>query len=246
MGNGNADRGGILILGGTGEARALAAALVARGHEVTTSLAGRTSAPSLPAGAVRSGGFGGAEGLAAYLAAQRPHLVIDATHPFAARISANAAAACRRTGTPLVRLERPAWSAPPDHPWIEVATIEAAAAILPSGATGFLSIGRQELAPFFSRPDCRFVARMIEVPSGLPADWTAIAARGPFSRDDERALFSARGITHLVSKNSGGDQTHAKLDAAADLGIAVIMVARPPLPPVRSFSSVAALLADLI
>jgi precorrin-6A/cobalt-precorrin-6A reductase len=233
-----AGRKSILILGGTGEARALAAVLTAKGHEVTSSLAGRTQAPLLPEGAVRIGGFGGATGLAGYLREGGFSHLIDATHPFAARISANAVEASAATGIPLLRLERLAWIAPEGADWVEADTMEEAASVLPGGASVLLTIGRQEVAAFFRRSDCRFVARVIEAPQGVPPDWLVLSARGPFTLADEKALMEAHGITHLVSKNSGSDQAAAKLDAAAALGVSVVMVRRPVLPEAVTVGSI--------
>ena len=239
MGNAVGQAKRVLILGGTGEARALAARLVAAGHEVTSSLAGRTQAPLLPQGAVRVGGFGGAEGLAAYLTHDAIDLLVDATHPFAATISTNAVHAAERAHVPLLRIERPRWTRPDGAMWVEVADVTLAAAALPAGTRALLTIGRQELAPFVSLSDCTIFARMIEVPPDLPPGWTIIAERGPFTVPDEIALLRLHAITHLVSKNSGGDQAAAKIEAAARLSIPVIMVVRPLLPPAQTVTSVA-------
>ncbi|SDG60011.1 cobalt-precorrin-6A reductase [Pelagibacterium luteolum] len=244
MSNGNAyhQRGRILILGGTGEARALASRLVEQGRAVTSSLAGRTATPNLPPGAIRVGGFGGADGLADYIRSNAVSLVIDATHPFAARISSNAVAACAATDTDFIRLDRPQWQRPEGAEWIEVPNFEAAAQALPPDAKVLLTIGRQEVPAFYPRTDCQFVARVIEHPRAAPQSWRIIKGMGPFALEDERALLRREAITHLVSKNSGGTHTVAKLDAAAQLGIPVIMIQRPELPPAATASSVADLL----
>jgi len=228
----------IMILGGTGEARQLAGRLVALGHDVTSSLAGRTAAPMLPPGTVRIGGFGGAEGLAAFLREGGFTLLIDATHPFAARMSANAVAASAAAGVPLIRIERPGWTPPAGAAWIEVDGMAQAAAALPEGARVLLTIGRQEIGAFAGRTDCTFVARMIDMPPEVPAGWEILSARGPFSVAEEMALMKAQAITHLVSKNSGGDQAAAKLEAAMALGVTVVMVRRPALPAAESVASV--------
>lgn len=238
MGNAVGDKRRILILGGTAQARQLATALGQTGHAVTTSLAGRTATPTLPAGEIRIGGFGGVEGLAAYMRQTGTDLIVDATHPFAARISANAAAASQVTGIPLIRLERPQWQKPEGAIWVEVPDMASAVAALPAGARVLLTIGRQDLAPFFPRTDCHFIARMIDIPEGLPATWTIIAARGPFTQEAEEALLGEHKITHLVSKNAGAAEVAAKLDAAARLAIPVVMVARPALPPAQIVASV--------
>ncbi|WP_417584044.1 cobalt-precorrin-6A reductase [Pelagibacterium sp.] len=228
----------ILMLGGTSEARALAGTLTDAGYGLITSLAGRTAAPRSLPGNVRIGGFGGSTGLADYLRANAIDLLVDATHPFAAQISANAVEAAREAGIPLLRLERPAWDRPSGANWVETGCIEDAADALPKGALALLTVGRQELAPFAARTDCRFVARMIDVPDRLPDDWVAIAARGPFTLEGELRLLTDYQITHLVTKNSGGAQVGAKLDAAAKLSIPMIVVARPHLPAAETLASV--------
>lgn len=224
----------LLILGGTGEARALAErAARLPGLEVVTSLAGRTRAPALPKGRFRTGGFGGADGLAAYLEEAAIDLVIDATHPFAARISRHAAEASARIGRPHLMLVRPPWPRESQDRWIEVADLKSAAAALGGLARRvFLTVGRQELGNFARLRDCRFVVRLIEPPAvPLPlADAELIIARGPFALEDERRLMTTHRIEALVSKNSGGDATYAKIAAARALGLPVVMVSRPPLP----------------
>ncbi|MGF6231451.1 precorrin-6A/cobalt-precorrin-6A reductase [Inquilinus ginsengisoli] len=230
----------LLILGGTGEASALARALAEAGDwAVTTSLAGRTRTPAALPGAVRIGGFGGADGLAAYLRAERIDRVIDATHPFAATMSANAAAACARLGLPLLRIERPAWSPAPGDRWIDVADAGAAAdwlvAALPAGSAVLLTLGRQEVAPFQRCPDLRFVLRSIEAPAAqdLPPDCLLLSERGPFTLHGERALIDRHGIRAIVAKNAGGDATAAKLAGAREAAIPVLMIRRPA-PPAMS------------
>jgi precorrin-6A/cobalt-precorrin-6A reductase len=230
----------VLILGGTGEARELAAFLVARGHEVTTALAGRTSEPLLPAGTVRMGGFGGATGLATYLRALAFDRLVDATHPYADEISANAVYAARQTGVPLVRLARPPWPEPAGSRWHHVASPTGAAEALPSGARVLVTSGHDGLERLLARDDCRFVVRLIEPPaSALPTHAVLLIARPPYRLEDERELLARERITHLVSKNSGGHQTATKLDAARELGIEVIIIDRPGLPPANEVGSVA-------
>lgn len=224
----------LLILGGTADARALADALDQRsGIEVITSLAGRTREPRLPAGQVRTGGFGGADGLAHYLTEAQIDLMIDATHPFAAVISRNAAEAGAQMGIPRLMLLRPAWTPQSGDRWIMVDSADNAAdrlADLPG--TIFLAIGRQELEPFAQLNDRRFVLRMVEPPSGpLPiADAHVVAGRGPFDLGEEMALFRDHDIGVVVSKNSGGASAYAKIDAARAAAIPVIMIKRPELP----------------
>lgn len=218
----------ILILGGTAEARLLAAQLIEEGHSVTTSLAGRTVDPVLPEGEVRIGGFGGAEGLAAYLREEQFDRMIDATHPFARRISENAIKASAISGIPLEQRLRPRWQKQPGDRWKSVATLEAAAEVLPQGATVFLALGRQYLDAFTGRDDSRFVIRMVdppETPLGF-ADYTLVLGKPASDPDREADLFTAHGITHLVCRNSGGPAGYAKIIAARRLALPVIMIER--------------------
>jgi precorrin-6A/cobalt-precorrin-6A reductase len=228
----------ILILGGTRDARELAAALLARGFHVITSLAGVTADPVLPPGEVRRGGFGGAAGLANYLKSEGIAAVADATHPFAALMSANADAACRATGLPLLRLERPAWRAGPGDRWTSVTSAAEAAAVLPAHARVLLTIGRKEIAPFLVRQEVSGIARMIEPPQlEFPPPWTLLLERPPFTIEAERRLISDHAITWLVTKNAGGGTTEAKLVAAREAGIPVVMIERPAKPEVPSLAS---------
>ncbi|WP_405884322.1 cobalt-precorrin-6A reductase [Streptomyces sp. NBC_01136] len=223
----------VLVLGGTTEARELAADLAARpGARVTTSLAGRVSRPGALDGEVRVGGFGGAEGLAQWLREHRVDAVVDATHPFAARITANAARAAAATGIPAVVLRRPGWRPGPDDRWYWAATLPEAGALLPSlGRRVFLTTGRLGLAAFAHLPELHFLVRSVEAPEPpLPPDAEVLLARGPFTVDDEKALLREHRIDVLVTKDSGGDATAAKLTAARDLALPVIVVRRPPLP----------------
>ena len=222
----------LLILGGTGEARELAAAVVARGdRRVVSSLAGRVSEPSLPAGEVRVGGFGGPDGLAAWLRAEEVNAVVDATHPFAARISASAVAATTMAGVPLLVLRRPGWQAEPGDDWIRVPDVPAAAAAL-HGRDGpvLLTTGRGGLAHFADLPH-HFVIRTVDPPDPpLPARHVLVRSRGPYRLDDERTLLREQGVRVLVTKDSGGSMTVAKLAAARELGVPVVMVDRPAIP----------------
>lgn len=224
----------VLILGGTTEAYDLAAALVARGGlRVVTSFAGRTKSPRLPAGEWRSGGFGGAQGLAEYLRAETFDAVIDATHPFAAAMAFNAAEACAQENTALLRLERAPWRAVPGDRWTEVDTLDEAAAILRRDAKRVLmAVGRQELAPFVTLDEIWFLIRSVEAPEPLPAfkQYEFLLSRGPFDVASERELLRDKRIDTIVCKNSGGTATQAKLVAARELGIPVAMKRRPPRP----------------
>jgi len=219
----------VLVLGGTSEARALAGELALEPElRVISSLAGRVSNPSLPAGEVRVGGFGGAAGLAAYTGAEGIGVVVDATHPFAETISAHAADACARAGLPLLRLARSGWSRRDGDDWHDAASLSEAAALLPElGNRVFLTTGRQGLAAFAGL-DLWFLIRCVDPPDGpLPARHEVLLARGPYERESERALMRDHGIDVLVTKNSGGPLTEGKLDAARDLGLPVVMVSRP-------------------
>ena len=236
----------ILILGGTAEARDLAGLLVAQGHDVTSSLAGRTQAPILPEGAVRVGGFGGASGLAAYLRSAGIERLVDATHPYAGTMSRHAVAAARDSGVALVRLMRPEWTQPEGADWITVETAAEAAAALPADAAVLLTTGHTGLTQFLERRDCRFVVRLIEAPEiVIPSHAALLQRRPPYGLDDEIDLLERERITHLVTKNSGGGQTAAKLEAARRLGVTVIMIARPAYGPAIEVSSVAAAIGAL-
>ena len=224
----------VLILGGTGDAARLAArAAVLTGVEVITSMAGRVRQPATPAGRMRIGGFGGAAGLIDYVRDQHIDLLIDATHPFATHISHHAVTAAQACGLPHLMLVRPPWEAEAGDRWIAVESMAAAVAVLPRVARRvFLTIGRQELAAFAALQNLWFLMRMIDpplpetpVPPGL-----LLLERGPFTLDDERQLLTTHAIEAIVSKNSGGDATYAKLIAARELGLPVVMIQRPPMP----------------
>ncbi|WP_421695222.1 cobalt-precorrin-6A reductase [Aestuariivirga sp.] len=233
----------VLILGGTGDARGIAAELVGAGRDVITSLAGVTEQPLWPAGEVRRGGFGGVEGLRQFLVEEGIALVIDATHPFAARMSAQAVEACAGENVPLLRFERPAWKVEAGDRWISASSIGEAALLLPPNARVFLTIGRTELAQFFARSDLSGVARMIEPPPmDVPPQWEVLRQRPPFAEASEAELLVRHGISHVVSKNAGGDATEAKLTAARRLGLQVVMIGRPAKPAAPRFSA----RADLI
>ncbi|MFF4354062.1 cobalt-precorrin-6A reductase [Streptomyces sp. NPDC001530] len=239
----------VLVLGGTTEARELAAALAARpGVRVTTSLAGRVSRPGGLDGDVRIGGFGGAEGLAQWLREHGVDAVVDATHPFASGITANAARAAAATGVPAVVLRRPGWRPGPGDRWHSAASLTEAAALLPAlGRRVFLTTGRLGLAAFADLAELHFLLRSVEPPEPpLPPDAEVLLARGPFTVDGERALLHEHRIDVLVTKDSGGAATAAKLTAARDLGLPVLVVRRPPLPDdVTAVPDVSSALAQL-
>jgi len=227
--------GTVLILGGTAEGRALAAALadpIVPAFRVISSLAGRTREPLLPAGEVRIGGFGGVDGLVGYLRAERVDFLVDATHPFAEQISANASAASAATGLPLLVLRRPGWIEQSGDDWRRVPTLEAAAALLPRlGRRIFLTTGRQGIAAFADATECWFLARSVEPPTPpMPRHLEVLLDRGPFTVDGELRLLRDRRIDVLVSKDSGG--ADAKLVAARTHGIPVVLIDRPPPPTV--------------
>ncbi|VVB45114.1 Precorrin-6A reductase [Beijerinckiaceae bacterium RH AL1] len=218
------------MLGGTSEATALAEILARRPEiEATLSLAGRTSAPAAQALPTRVGGFGGAAGLAAHIAAHRVAVLVDATHPFATAISRNAREAAATAGIPLVAVGRPPWRPQAGDDWREVADVAAAAAALGAAPRRvFLTIGRQQLAAFAGAPQHHYLVRSVDpVDAQLLPDARWIEARGPFDADAEEALMRAEGIEVLVTKNSGGTATAAKLAAARRLGLPVILVRRP-------------------
>lgn len=209
--------------------------------EVTLSLAGRTASPVEQGVPVRVGGFGGAEGLAAYLRDHRIDLLIDATHPYAAQISANAAEAARLAGVPAIALRRPAWEIMPGDRWTTVEDAAEAAELLGERPRKvFLALGRQELAPFEGAPHHSYLIRSVdpvEPPLAVP-NATYILARGPFSEADDRMLLETHGIDAIVAKNSGGPATYGKIAAARELGIEVFLIRRPPLPALPSGTTV--------
>ena len=236
----------ILILGGTQEAIGAAAALAGRGHQVITALSGATRNPVRPEGKLITGGFGGPDGLFAFLETNNIEYLVDATHPFAAKMSAGAVVSAQKSRVPLIRLIRPPFSEPAGADWWRVDSKAQAAARLPAGAKAFLTIGRLGLDPFLERKDVRFIVRSIDKPEmSFPDNFVLIQQRPPFAQSEELALLKHRGITHLVSKDSGGEQTDAKLSAAFMLRVQVIMISRPPLPPTREVKTVEELLAAL-
>lgn len=221
----------VLLLGGTGEARRLADLLAAEPDlEVVSSLAGRTVEARLPVGVVRQGGFGGVEGLVGWLTVHEVDAVVDATHPFAATMTAHAAAACQQLEVPLLVLRRPGWTPSEGDHWHRVSTATDAAHLLPTvGTRAFLTIGRQGLDAFASAA-VWMLARCVDPPSPAPPWCELLLDRGPYTVEGELELLRKWQIDVLVTKDSGGDMTSAKLTAARELGVPVVIIERPPLP----------------
>lgn len=240
----------VLLLGGTAEARSLAADLHAAGIPVVSSLAGRVRDPRLPVGPVRIGGFGGVEGLVDWLREHDAAAVVDATHPFARTMSEHAASAAEQLGTPLLRLRRPAWQPSESDRWEQVADIGAAARAVAARTVGepavadravtdpagsglrvLLTTGRQDVGVFADNADAWFLIRVVDPPTcPLPPRHQIVRSRGPYDMAGELTLLRENSIDVLVTKNSGGELTRAKLTAAAELGVPVVMVQRPPEP----------------
>jgi precorrin-6A/cobalt-precorrin-6A reductase len=237
-----------LILGGTGDANQLAGALARAGIDAVYSYAGRTKVPLPHELPTRTGGFGGADGLADFVRRESITHMIDATHPFAAEMSRHAVMACTAAKIPLIALERAPWAREASDNWIDVSDIAAAVAALPEKAARvFLAIGRQHIAPFATKPQHTYTLRFVDAPDGaLPLpEAKVIVARGPFSLESELELMRSRGIEWIVARNSGGTGARAKIDAARALSRPVIMIARPELPERPQVQSVDDVLAWL-
>ena len=237
------------MLGGTSEATALAGRLSGDPRfAATLSLAGRTQSPRLGPIPTRIGGFGGADGLASYLSLNAIDVLIDATHPFAERISAHAVAAAKTAAVPLIALERAHWQPAPGDTWTEVPSLEAAALALPDAPERvFLTVGRQSLEPFAVKPQHHYVIRVIDPPE-IPAAMTQVdivTGRGPFELAAEIAFLLQQRVDRLVSKNSGGVTSYAKLAAARALALPVILIARPKPPAGRTVTTVEAVMVCL-
>lgn len=219
----------ILILGGTKEAARLAGDLVEKGHEVTTSLAGRTREPDPPIGGVRIGGFGGIDGLADYLISQNIEQLIDATHPFARQISKNAIEAAKKAGVPLHVKVRPPWTRDPKDHWIEVNSLEEARSAIPPDARVLLALGSQHIAHFADRSDVFYLVRMVDEPAAaLPlANYTLLIGKPGKTAQEEIGVLKSHRITHIVCRNSGGKGAYAKIEAARKLCLPVIIVSYP-------------------
>ncbi len=231
----------VLLLGGTAEARALAEVLHGAGIHVISSLAGRVARPRLPVGEVRIGGFGGPQGLAAWLTHHEIGAVVDATHPFAERISASAASACAAAGVRLLRLERPGWTEQDGDDWHWVDDLDQAAAAVPElGSRVLLTSGRQGLAAFAGDHESWYLIRCVDPPDvALPPRHEIRLDRGPYTVEGELSLIDEHSIDLLVTKDSGGSLTQAKLTAARSLDMPVIVVRRPPRPGVATVATVA-------
>ncbi|MGO1056879.1 cobalt-precorrin-6A reductase [Crossiella sp. CA198] len=231
----------VLVLGGTGEARRLASVLGGvAGVRVVSSLAGRVREPVLPVGEVRIGGFGGVPGLVAWLRERAVDVVVDATHPFAATMTGNAVAATGELGLPLLVLRRPGWTEQAGDCWHWVSSIAEAAALVPSlGSRVLLTTGRRDL-PAFANPELWFLCRSVDPPESHSDNVEVLLDRGPYTVDGELELLRRYRIEVLVSKDSGGEQTAAKLVAARRLGVPVVMVRRPALPAADTVGTVAA------
>jgi precorrin-6A/cobalt-precorrin-6A reductase len=237
-----------LILGGTSDANQLADAIVRARIDAVYSYAGRTQSPLAPSLPIRTGGFGGVVGLTEFIAHEAITHVIDATHPFAAEMSRHAVEGCAVSKIPLIALERAPWMQVAGDRWIDVENIDGAVDALPEArANVFLAIGRQHLAPFAAKPQHAYTLRFVDSPDGaLPlAAADIIVSRGPFTVAGDLDLIRTRNIAWVVARNSGGDGARAKIDAARELGVPVVMIARPVLPERRRVESVEDVMAWL-
>ena len=218
----------ILILGGTSEAVELAKAKVLDGHDVITSLAGRTKEPVSVAGQTRIGGFGGAQGLANYLKEHQIDLLIDCTHPFAKQISANARKAADLTDTKLQVRTRPKWKRQEEDRWQEVENLDAACSAIPSNSRVLLAIGSQHITAFQRRDDVFFIVRMVDEPSKplALANYELLLGKPPLDWYEEKKILERHAVSHIVCRNSGGPKAYAKIEAARAIGLPVIIVDR--------------------
>jgi precorrin-6A/cobalt-precorrin-6A reductase len=220
----------ILILSGTAEGFDLAAKLQKEQPDwrIISSLAGRTKNPNLPIGEIRIGGFGGVDGLIDYISKQKVDKIIDATHPYAMTISKNAEYAAKDCAIDYEKIERPEWQPTKDDDWTDVQSIKDAAEILPKNATAFLALGRQYIDAFQNREDCHFIVRMVDHSDEVPlSSYRLILGRPNENWKDEHDLFLENKITHLITRNSGGEKSYAKIIAAREAQIPVIMIKRP-------------------
>jgi len=226
----------VLLLGGTAEARAFAKAFAIPGARLVASLAGMTTRPLAYPCAMRHGGFGGVDGLRAYLRNEAIAALVDATHPFATGMSRNAAQACAGQAVPNIALTRPPW--PPVGDWHSFASLRQAVDALPPGARVLATTGRKDIGPYAARPDLAVFLRSVDPPDAVPAHVVPLVARAPFAMASETAGMTRHGITHLVTRNAGGE-SRARLDAAVALGLPLHIVERPPMPVARTVHSVA-------
>ncbi|WP_323034701.1 cobalt-precorrin-6A reductase [Pararhodobacter sp.] len=236
----------ILVLGGTTEASALCRALAEANIPATLSYMGRVERPKPQPIPVRIGGFGGVPGLIQYLRDQQITHLVDATHPFAAQMSTNAVAATQETGVPLIALTRPKWEPGPGDRWHQVPDMAAAVAALSGPPQNImLAIGRMHLAQFAAQPQHNYLLRLVDAPTEVPPlpHHTVIIDRGPFSAEADRALMQTHQIALVVSKNAGGTGSLSKLQAARVLGLPVLMIERPLLPPRQETHTLADVLA---
>lgn len=234
----------ILVLAGSGEAKEIARRLAAQGRQAIASLAGATRDPAPLGIPMRIGGFGGGDGFERYLVAAAITAVVDATHPFAHQITARTAAICKRIGMPYLQVLRPAWEPQAGDRWTAIAAEEDAAAYVSPGQVVFLGTGRQTLARFANLQDVRVICRQIDPPDG-PFPFPGgefLVGRPPFPVESEKALFAKLGVDWLVVKNAGGAASRTKLDAARQLDIPVLMIARPPAPDADRVATVDAAL----
>lgn len=235
----------LLILGGTTEATALAGRVAQTDCRTVLSLAGRVARPARQPVAMRVGGFGGVDGLVAYLRETGTTHVVDATHPFAAGMSANAVAACAAAGVPLIALTRPPWQGVDGDRWQRVPDIAGAVDALDGPPSRvMLAIGRMHLSAFETRPQHFYLLRLVDPPATAPGvpDHHVVVSRGPFTEEGDRDLMREHAIDLVVSKNSGGSGAYAKIAAARSLDVPVVMIDRPALPPRREVGSVEAVM----
>ncbi|EPR17986.1 cobalt-precorrin-6x reductase [Sphingobium indicum IP26] len=223
----------ILILGGTTEASALAAALAERGMHAVLSYAGRTDKPRAQPVPVRVGGFGGMAGLARHLREEGVTHLVDATHPFAATMSEHAVAAAREAGVKHIMLTRPPWIAAEGDRWTHVPDLAGAVATLAGARRNvMLALGRMHVDAFAAQPQHHYLLRFVDMPAAAPGlpDHALVIDRGPFTVEGDMQLMRAHGIDCVVSKNAGGSGAQAKLVAARTLGLPVVMIGRPACP----------------
>lgn len=234
----------VLIFGGTGDARDIAERLVALGHDVTTSMAGKTQAPVLPKGNVRAGGFGSVARLRDFIQENRFDWIIDALHPYAVTMSGNLIAATKTMDVRVVRLARPDWEMPPTAIVERFTSAADAITSAPEAARLLITSGHQDLDCLKARSDCTAQIRLIEPPeTPLPANASILLDRPPYTLEGEVALMQGHAITHLITKDGGSTATRGKIDAAAELGVTICLITRPEPPDGRWVASVDEIIA---